>query len=187
MTEDGDEDRLWAKVREMLTETCSRPEGFNPKSRAGQCRSAAKLIQEWIGVPMLEALGRHVTALRARPPGVFLCEAQMPEAMSEQWYKPTQAKQAAEGLVRLNRHKIISKVHAEQVMPEEFEAKRNCDRLLKPETKGGLRRGQAQAVVQSLLKEAKAQNMQGVGAQVGMLLCTLLCREKVGTFFLESR
>ena len=48
MTEDGDEDRLWAKVSEMLTETCSRPEGFNPKPWAEQCWSAAKLIQEWI-------------------------------------------------------------------------------------------------------------------------------------------
>ena len=31
VTEDGNEDRLWAKVSEMLTETCSRrAEGFNP-------------------------------------------------------------------------------------------------------------------------------------------------------------
>ena len=70
MTEDGDEDRLWTKVSEMLTETCSRPEGFNPKSWAQQCSSAAKLIQEWIGVHMLEALGRHVTIVHgyATPP-----------------------------------------------------------------------------------------------------------------------
>ena len=65
VTDDGDEDRLWAKVSEMLTETCSRPEGFNPKSWAEQCWSAAKLIQEWVGVPMLDALGRHVTAVQA--------------------------------------------------------------------------------------------------------------------------
>ena len=70
VTEDGDEDRLWVKVREMLTETCSRPEGFDPIAWAAQCWSAAKLIQEWVGVPMLEALGRHVTAVRARLPGV---------------------------------------------------------------------------------------------------------------------
>ena len=171
VTEDGDEDMLWAKVSEMLTETCSRPEGFNPKSRAEQCWSAAKLIQEWIGVPMLEALGRHVTALRARLPGVFLCEAQVPEALSEQWYKITQAKQEAEGLVRLNRHKFISKAHAEQVMSEEFKARQDCDdRWLKLETREGLWRGQAQAVVQAMLKEVTAQNVQGVGAQVGMLL-----------------
>ena len=74
---------------------------------------------------MLEALGRHVTAVRARLPGVFLCEAQVPEALSEQWYKLTQAKQEADGLVRLNRHKFISKVHAEQVMSEEFQARQN--------------------------------------------------------------
>ena len=59
MTEDGDEDRLWAKVSEMLTETCSRPEGSNPKSWAEQCWCAAKMIQEWIGLPTLDALLRQ--------------------------------------------------------------------------------------------------------------------------------
>ena len=71
VTDDGDGDRLWAKVSEMLTETCSRPKGFNPKSWAKQCWSAAKLIQEWVGVPMLEAVGKHVSAVRPRLPGVF--------------------------------------------------------------------------------------------------------------------
>ena len=80
VTGDGEEDELWDSVREMLTETCSRPEGFDPRAWADQCWSAAKLIQEWLGVPMLEALGRHATAVRARLPGVFLCEAQVPEA-----------------------------------------------------------------------------------------------------------
>ena len=37
VTEDGDDDRLWAKVSKMLIETCSRPEGCNPKSWAKQC------------------------------------------------------------------------------------------------------------------------------------------------------
>ena len=86
-----------------------------------------------------------MTAVRARLPGVFLCEAQVPEALSEQWYKLTQAKEAA-GLVRLNRHKFISKVHAEQVMSEEFHARQNCgDRWLKLETREGLWRGQLSA------------------------------------------
>ena len=98
-----------------------------------------------------------MTAVRARLPGVFLCEAQVPEALSEQWYKLTQANQEAEGVVRLNRHKFISKVHAEQVMSEESQARQNCDdRWLKLETREGVWRGQAQAVVQALLKEDKA-------------------------------
>ena len=56
-------------------------------------------------------------------------------------------------------------------MADEFQARQSCgDRWLKLETREGLWRGQAQAVVQALLKEAKSQNVQGVGAQVGMLL-----------------
>ena len=79
--------------------------------------------------------------VRARPPGVymFLCDAQVSEALSEQWYKLTQANQEAAGLVRLSRHKFISKVHAEQVMSEDFTARQNCDdRWLKLETMEGL-------------------------------------------------
>ena len=56
-------------------------------------------------------------------------------------------------------------------MADEFQARQNCgDRRLKLETREDLWRGQAQAVVQAMLREAKAQNIQGVGAQVGMLL-----------------
>ena len=102
---------------------------------------------------------------------MFLCEAQVSEALSEQWYKLTQAKQEAEGLVRLKEHNFISKAHAEQVMSEEFKARQDCeDRWLKLETREGLWQGQAQAVVQAMLKAVKAQDVQGVGAQVGMLL-----------------
>ncbi len=68
-------------------------------------------------------------------------------------------------------HKFISKVHAEQVMSEEFTARQSCnDRWLKLEMRGSLWREQALAVVQALLKEVKAQNVQEVGAQVGSLL-----------------
>ena len=95
----------------------------------------------------------------------------MSEALSEQWYKLTQAKQEAEGLVRLKERNFISKAHAEQVMSEEFKARQDCeDRWLKLETREGLWRGQAQAVVQAMLKAVKAHDVQGVGAQVGMLL-----------------
>ena len=41
---------------------------------------------------------------------------------------------------------------------------------MKLETREGLWRGQAHAVVHAMLKVAKSQNVQGVGAQVGMLL-----------------
>ena len=81
MAGDGDEDRLWAKASKMLTTTCNCPEGLNPNLWAKQCWSAANLIQEWVGVPMLEALGRHVTAMQVRLPGVFLCETQVPEVL----------------------------------------------------------------------------------------------------------
>ena len=68
-------------------------------------------------------------------------------------------------------HKFISKVHAEQVMSEEFTARQSCnDRWLKLETRESLWREQALAVVQALLKEVKAQTVQEVGAQVGSLL-----------------
>ena len=69
---------------------------------------------------MLEAFGRHVTAVRARLPGVLLCETQVPEVLSERWYKLTQVKQEAEGFVRSSRHKCMNKVHAEQVMTRGF-------------------------------------------------------------------
>lgn len=63
----------------------------------------------------------------------------MSEALSEQWYKLTQAKQEAEGLVRLNEHTFISKAHAKQGMSEEIKAGQDCeDRWLKLEMREGL-------------------------------------------------
>ena len=63
----------------------------------------------------------------------------MPEVLSKQWYKLTQAKPETEGFVRLGRHKFMSKVHAEQMMAEEFQARHDCgDRWLKLETREGL-------------------------------------------------
>jgi hypothetical protein len=53
-------------------------------------------------------------------------------------------------------------------MSEEFTARQSCnDRWLKLETRASLWGEQALAVVQALLKEANAQNVQEVGAQVG--------------------
>ena len=91
----------------------------------------------------------------------------MPDVLSEQWYKLTQANQEAEGFVRLSRHTFMNRVHAEQVMAEEFQARlrQNCgDRRLKLETREGLWRGQVQAVVKGMLSEVTLQNTQGVGA-----------------------
>ena len=81
--------------------------------------------------------------------------------MSSGYYKLTRAKQETGGFCEAKQAQNMNKVHAEQVMAEEFQARHACgDRWLRPESREGLWRGQAQTVVKAMMSEAKLQNAQ---------------------------
>ena len=163
-------EQKWASARTLLLDlVCA--EGVSAKDWARKVWGAAKQLEAELGIPMLEVLGRHLSGVRARLPGVFYGVEAVPQQESIDWFQMIQVKQESEGVCRLSRHSFLSKSHAEQVLAEELHARAAANDIwLGMEADEDLWRGQAQLVVDQLGQQVLEHNLHSVGTMVGQLL-----------------